>query len=316
MAIECNATKVGVLTLLICILFVVFAILFGVAWDIISPTEVGILASSVSKSIVDNDAVYKSGRYFVGVGNYFIKYPITYQTIDFSDDPEGSGGPPLSIFSSEGQTITCEISYFYRIDETRIHDLYKIAAMNYEVLLERKSQEVLKNVASRYRTTDFFLNREVISNEMRVTLNYELYSTFYVFVPVLQLRGISLPTELESALVDKVVAEQNQKTETLRRNITLINQDTQIQQAIAQNQVVQTLQAAQSYAYSVKQNAEALVKKALLDANAQAINSFNSLGWSNSSQLVNFIFTDFLGREPADTTFFIGFGGSVVVQPK
>lgn len=125
------------------------------------------------------------------VGNYFIKFPITYQGIDFSYDEEGVGGPPLSVFTREGQTLIVEVSFFYRIDETRVHDLYRIAALNYEPLIQRKAEEVLKNVASTFHINDWFTNRDDISNAMRETLNYELYTTFHVYVPILQLRGTS-----------------------------------------------------------------------------------------------------------------------------
>ena len=126
---------------------------------------------------------------------------------------------------------------------------------------------------------------------------------------------IELPADLETALVEKVVTQQNQNTEILRRNITIIQHETEAQLAISQSIIVQTLQEATSFAYETKQQADAEVKKMLLDANSQAMYMLKTELGLNNTELVNLLFADMISKKPAESTVYVGFeSGSVMIQ--
>ena len=70
--------------------------------------EYGLDYSSISKTI-DNQA-QQGGIHFLGVGHKFIKYPSTFQTIEFSKDLKSSG-PPIKSRTSDGLEVAVEISF-------------------------------------------------------------------------------------------------------------------------------------------------------------------------------------------------------------
>jgi regulator of protease activity HflC (stomatin/prohibitin superfamily) len=238
-------------------------------------------------------------------------FPLQWQLVDFSTDKEGFGGSPLSVFSNNGQTVVLDVSFYFRIDETKLFEIYQLAALNYVGIIERKSQEVLKNIASRFSTTEFFTTREAIAATMLTELNKALYDVVYVFVPSFQLRGVSLPADLEKALVDKVVADQNKRTEELKRNITIIQADTQVLQAQAQANVTVVIQQATSNAFQVTETAKAQAKKTVLDAQSIVLLTLkNGLGFTNNSQLFNYMYAQQISSASASSKLLVGFDGA------
>ncbi len=241
-------------------------------------------------------------------------YPLQWQLVDYSNDKEGFGGPPLSVFSNNGQTVILDVSFYFRVDETKLFEIYQLAALNYVGIIERKSQEVLKNIASRYSTTEFFTARESIASAMLFELNRALYDVIYVYVPSFQLRGVSLPTDLERALVDKVVADQNKRTEELKRNITIIQADTQVLQAQAQANVTVVIQQATSNAFQTTETAKAQAKKVVLDAQSSVLKTLkDGLGFTNNTQLFNYMYSQQISSAPSSSKLLVGFDGAAVL---
>lgn len=307
-----TATQVGVVTILICIVFLIATIIFGLGFSIVPPNNIGVQQSTLSKTI-NRQGLYTSGRYYVGVGNDFILYPLQWQLVDFSSDVEGFGGPPLSVFANNGQTVTLDVSFYFRIDETKILNIYDLAALNYVPLIERKSQEVMKNVASRFTTTEFFTRRETIAAAMREALNKELYDLIFVYVPVFQLRGVSLPTDLERALVDKVVADQSKRTEELKREITIIQASTSVIQAQAQANVTVAIQAATSNAFQTTEFARAQSRKIVLDAQSSVLFRLRTeLNFTNT-QLFNYMYSQQIAAAPASAKLLVGLDNAAII---
>lgn len=59
-------------------------IAYDIIRDTIDPTESGFLYNKITGHI-DTSKLYDSGRYCIGPGHYFVKYPIIQTTIEFSN---------------------------------------------------------------------------------------------------------------------------------------------------------------------------------------------------------------------------------------
>lgn len=102
--------------------------------------------------------MYRNGRYFLGLAKGFLRFPTTYQDIEFSRDPEESDAPPLTTRNSEGQLVI-EASLQYRLDLDKLIDIYRKYELNYhdrfvrvrawEAMGRRQSERVLSNGGSR-----------------------------------------------------------------------------------------------------------------------------------------------------------------------
>ena len=58
-------------------------ILFAESFDTLTPLEYGLDFNSINKNIY-LDKVYESGRYMLGVGHAFRRFPATLQQVEFA----------------------------------------------------------------------------------------------------------------------------------------------------------------------------------------------------------------------------------------
>jgi hypothetical protein len=96
---------------LVCLGVVAGAVIILVLASItsIEPTQWAVYYNGVSKTI-DTSIVYGSGLHFLLIWNSFIKFPSTYNTIQFSKY-SGSNAPALSTRTKEGLAIQLHISF-------------------------------------------------------------------------------------------------------------------------------------------------------------------------------------------------------------
>jgi len=184
--------------------------LFGGSFKTLSPLESGLKINAISQS-VQSDKVYTSGRYFVGVGNNFIVYPTTLQTISFSD-ADGADAPPLRASTSEGQTITLEVSLQYRLVISNLTLLYRKYESSYQSKYVTVAEAAMKNtVSQRYSTQDYFSQRAGIGDVMHTALN-AVFINEYAVVEHFQLREITAIAATDASIVGNQVADQNTQT--------------------------------------------------------------------------------------------------------
>jgi hypothetical protein len=79
--------------------FVSSIILFVTSWGVLEYTEIGLDYNAITRSIADE--TYHPGRYWLGIGHMFLKFPSTVQNVMFSDK-RGSSGEPLRSRTKDG----------------------------------------------------------------------------------------------------------------------------------------------------------------------------------------------------------------------
>jgi len=291
--------------------FLIFTILFIIAFQIVPPTEVGIDFDGTARTY-DNQRVYRGGRYFLGVGHSFITYPITYQLIDFSSE-EPAGGDQLTILSKGGQTVYVDISFYYRIDETHVQEIYASARNNLRALLIREAQDSLRTTASLFSVQEYIKFRKEIAQRMQEDINKVFYSKYYCWVPLFQLRYVGLPSTVENSLVQLAVSSQNTNTSELARNITLINQETQILSQQIEANITVVTQQANSEGATLEANANANGSREVVETEAAAQNNFTTTLGFNPQHLVTYNFVKMLKTASSSESYVIGFKGTVPI---
>merc|ERR1719265_872096 len=101
---------------------VIFTILILCSFATLEYVELGLNYSWVAQTV--EDKAYPSGRYFLGLGHSFIKFPATVQTIEFSDAADAAG-PMVRSRTSDGLEVQLEISLQYQLLPTKVSDLYQ-----------------------------------------------------------------------------------------------------------------------------------------------------------------------------------------------
>ena len=88
-------------------------ILLAVSWDTVEPIEFGLKCNSITKSCNPQN-VFLGGRYLVGPFNYFINFPSTLQTIEFSSYKH-SKAEALKTRTAEGLNLVLHVSFQYKL---------------------------------------------------------------------------------------------------------------------------------------------------------------------------------------------------------
>jgi len=204
---EEDAIKAGACCL--CILFITGIILFSVSFGTLDPTQVGIRYNNNLKEI-EESKVYNNGRYFLGLGVWFIDFQISLQQMQYSASIYGEHAA-LRAWSAEGQLITIDLSFYFRLDRDQIINLYKRYEDQYYPRYSQISVRTLKAVTIQYTTVDFFTLRAAIGVHMKRDLRARLKQEFCT-VEIFNLRAINIPTDFENKIISKVVQTQQQKT--------------------------------------------------------------------------------------------------------
>lgn len=228
-------------------------------------TELGLNYSMLTSTVEDRG--YASGLYLLGPGHYFLKFPSTVQTIQFSHEPD-SVGPPLRSRTNDGLEVALESSLQYQLNASALTALYRKYGMAYESIFVNIAMDLITQVATKYAATDFFSNRTTISLGMETTLKDTFESQAFANVPFFQLRSVSLPPEFEQAIQQTEVKKQDIQTAQAEKDNMQVQMETKVLQA--QQQAMAIALAANATAQSTMLNMEAYVKQFGLAQRLQA----------------------------------------------
>lgn len=194
----------------------------------LDPLRAGLVKNTFTGT-VELDQVYTSGRYFLGLGKAFVKYPATLQQLEFSD--AGGDAPALRVASQsatgdvQGTTIL-ECSFQYRLMLDNLGKIYEQFQTRYAAKYISVAESTLKNVASqRFSVTDYFDNRIAVGEVFHAALNLA-YNEQYAYVELFQLKTVQPPAATEQRVIDTLVTQEQQnlaeqeKLANLVRNAT------------------------------------------------------------------------------------------------
>ena len=133
----------GLLCGAFCCITVLLTIFMLMALRSLEYNEIGLNYSSWFKSI-EADKTYTPGWYMVGLGHSFLKYSVTAKDIEFTHF-SGATMPPIKCRTSDGLTVSLEVSLQYRPQKDHIYKIYHKFGEKPETVLERL---VIDSVAS------------------------------------------------------------------------------------------------------------------------------------------------------------------------
>lgn len=224
----------------ILITIVLTVVLYWIGWGTLEFQEVGLNYSFIMQSVENKP--YSAGRYYIGVGNHFIKFPRMVRSINFVDDLSGiTQGPALMSRTRDGLNVRLEVSFQYKLRVADLYQLYSTLGPTYENIFVRMAIEQLSTASTMYSANEFFDNRTTISNEMHGLLDDHFDKHAFARVPLFQLRTVHLPNEFEDAIQDTQVKEQEiqiafaeQKQNRVAYETTVIQAEQKVQVLVNQ----------------------------------------------------------------------------------
>jgi hypothetical protein len=211
--------------------------------QVVGVHEAALVYDSLHKTLRDD--VLGPGRYFLGVSAVPLVYDTRTHTVEFisyCDDEEeeaegqdvdvsfaadaadkrlrcsnrtwGATEPQarsLEMWTADGQWVTIEASFMYRLVRDELPLLYSKLRFDYEPSLIRMATDTLKGVSTSFETVAFFSRRGEIRQAMFDAVRRVLRE-LHVEVVAFQLRKVSVSSEWEAAIEAKLLSAQLRRT--------------------------------------------------------------------------------------------------------
>lgn len=260
----------------------------------IQPTEMALQYNNVLKTVVPVPLV-APGLTYIGPWNSLIKYPKTIRTIEFS----GAYGtnPLLDARTSDGLPLTLGVSFQYRLDPTKIYDLYRAYEQQsgqYERIFTLLATHVITEHATRYSAYEFFNDKMRIADTMRTSLNAYFSANLFSAVLSLQINEDTLPTAFTDAVLTAATEKQNITRMEKFRESQVVNFQTDRIVAWAQANV--TVNGAMGQQHRVMQNgrADAAIIETYVEAEKTSYKSIGHQINLEGQDLIHYMWYDSL----------------------
>ena len=113
--------------------------------------------------------------------------------------------------SSEGLSITFDITTQIRVDVRELENIYKSVAKDFDIMssniINPALREIVRNTISKFSATRIYLEREELSGQLTTDAREQLKPR-YAILEELQLRNIILPKRVEDAIIAKIEKQQ------------------------------------------------------------------------------------------------------------
>ena len=185
----------------------------------IEPIEYGLKFNTISKTYDDTE-VYTGGWHVIGPFNNFLIFPATVTNIEFASF-KGSKTLPLQARTSEGLTVTLQISFQYKLIKDDVGQLYKSFSNKYEENFVRIARGAIVEESAKFKSSQYWEERKLIGSRFQQAIDSRLMNA-HARCTGFQLLSIDLPDTREQALINSQLARQIQKQKTYEQTATEI----------------------------------------------------------------------------------------------
>jgi len=308
----------------VCIVLFIGMCLFIDGFSIVEPTYMAISRNKIS-SRINPDKVYFEGRHFLGVGNEFIKFPMAWQLVEYTDDDSVNGSghvdyvckvddTPLDAQTKDGNPVKVEVSLYFTIPPQQLINFYIDYSTYYQDQIANECKKVLKDVMTMFKYEEVFKGRLNISSVMKTELTKALAKRRCIFQKLL-LRAISFNDNLEKSIEDSVVAQQQIYENEYGNQITLIEALIARNRADNEKNVNEILAAARKKATIILGEARAYANSLLANSTAEAWQNYQTITGLDPDNLLRVQWARSVGTSKTDSLV-LGFDkvGSNFVQ--
>lgn len=226
----------GSLFVFLVIMFIVSLFLIGFSVRILEPLEYGLEVNDNTKTIFSNK-LWTSGRYFIGIGHYFLKFPRETQILYFSDmianekqtieganfqeDDANCDSSFSTIISRSKEGLKYEmhlwIAYALGNEDalnsstilaSQLGEIYKMFGSNWCTFLQVLVHISAKQVGSEFEALEYYQRREEIGNRLIEVLK-PLFHAYYFRIITAVILNFEFPSDLQK-LSEKLKLSINQ----------------------------------------------------------------------------------------------------------
>lgn len=291
----------------ICCSVTALVLLLVMCFSSLEYTELGLDYSFFSSSV--DDRGYENGRYFLGLGHSFVKFPSVVQSIEFS-----SGGV-LRSRTADGLEVNLEVSFQYQFNVSSIFDVYEKFGTSYESIYINMAMDIITTTSTYFNATYYFTNRSLIAYDMERSLRSNFENFAFVTIPFFQLRSVGLPKEFDDAIRTTEMAAQDCHTASAEMDTMGVSMETQVLKA--QQSAVQIELGANGTAQQTLLMVQAYVDQFKLTQDLQAeafVSIFEELD-KDETRFLDYLSVRAMRDHPAALTVVSMPNGAVAANP-
>lgn len=287
--------------------FMAIVIMVGCSFDTLSPLEAGVEFNSISKQITEGRA-YTAGRYWLGLGREFLVFPMDFQMIEFSNEPNADEPPLVARTDNVQIELECSLQYTLKLD--KLTTLFKTHQFNYHNRFVKIALSVIKNTAVLFEPAAFYESRDEVSLALERALRAALFRENAI-VHDFQLRKVTLPSQNEAVIIRKSVSIQEQDTAQHLLTRDFINSE-RLVVGVEQDELARVFQANKtSEATIIRESAKATGKGIELDSQSDAFKVLKERLGLDSDQLLRYLWLRSL-RDIKGTKVAVGFDSATM----
>jgi len=277
------------------VILLVGIILFSVAWSVVEPLEYAFNYNGATGS-VDLTRIYEPGRYFIGVGHYFVTFPTTQVNVVFTSDPNADS-PPIATRTSNGVSLTISFSLQYRLIKENLVSVYNNYGITYTQPMIRAVRSVVHDIAGQQGSPFYWLSRQQVTAAMFAAVSNELYSNYYMNCTGFQILLIQFPDSYEDSIINSQVQQQKVKQQQYQQNVTAIESSISQLLAVAGQNITKINAAANATAISIVNLAQAQIFNFTQSSLAAGYQAFATRLNMTSAELLNYMKIRILRRK-------------------
>jgi len=213
----------GVVGVCLFVMAIISSILLGCSFSILEPLEYGLEVNGNTKQI--QDELFRSGRYFVGLGHYFERFPrdelaLVFLTkagetagISVPDDPWREKA--IACRTSEGMRTNIGLGIQYKLglstSEMELKDqimlIFERYGTSWEEFLVKIASEAVRNVTTKFTAFDLFQRRKEVGAAILVELK-KTFALYYFECMDSVLLNVGIDDTLQNAIQETEIVNQ------------------------------------------------------------------------------------------------------------
>lgn len=293
----------------ICVAVIVTSIiLVAMSFSTLHATEWGLAYNQLTERVAPD--VFDAGLHFIGPFTSFIRFPNTYQNMQFSTSDDDL----LHTRTSDGLPLTLGISFQFTLMKAQLYDLYMSYREDYRWALFNVATHIIADTASNYTAYNFFNDKQTIAYSMQDSLNHYVSSNLHMNVETLQIILVELPQLFEDAILESISVKQNiTRMEKAKQNM-MVTFQTQIM--AAKQQANQTVALAQGTSQQIlaQQNAESTVLTQNVDAEVNAYTKIKDQLALEGTSLLEYVWWDSIADQQGNSEFIVGVNPAAMIN--
>eukprot|EP00930_Biecheleria_cincta_P069558 TRINITY_DN57287_c0_g1_i1.p1 TRINITY_DN57287_c0_g1~~TRINITY_DN57287_c0_g1_i1.p1 ORF type:complete len:362 (+),score=72.56 TRINITY_DN57287_c0_g1_i1:101-1087(+) len=226
------------------------------------------------------------GIKFVGLGNWLVEFPSSYQTMYFVNDKRGLQAEPEDLDklfwpvirgpvrarSLDGLEMSVSMSFQWKLASSNLVDLYGILGDNlYKDEFVRFAKGAVIHACSFFAAEEYFSSRENITRKM-MTLVSDAFKKpekgLYIEIKGLQLREVDLPDEYDMEIAETQEQMQEFYVAEAERAQLIVSKEAEVE--VAREKVKEQVANAEAIAEQIRLQNNATIKQLMLIQNMQA----------------------------------------------